>query len=114
MDLFDIAIARALSSGGGGGGGGDLSTAKVTIGDDRVSFVICTCDDIPPEYGLPVGGVVAVTDNTGAGVYNVPLYKGGAVGTFNTFSGTLVTSGDITELGEDAYLITGDCTITIS
>ena len=115
MDLFDIAVASKLAGGGGGGGGSsDFTTAKVTIGSNGIGSTVCACADIPPEYGLPIGGVVQVTSGLTEGVYTIPLYKGGAIAEFSVLSGTLVTSGNITEMDEGIYLITGDCTITIS
>ena len=115
MDLYDVAVARKLSS-GGGGGSSDFSTAEVTVTDQRISCTFALYVDLPPEIGLPADGAITVvrSEPVEAGVANVPLYKGGALAIFTTNAGTIITSGDITELGEGTYFITGDCTITIS
>ena len=116
MNIYDIAIARALSSGGGGGGSSDFTTAEVTLSDSRINCSIAFCMDFPPEYGLPIPGTVMIIPSgfPSSDIVKVPLYKGGAVAIFTTNNGTISTSGDIMTMGNDMYLITGDCTVSIS
>ena len=117
MDLFDIAVASKLAGGGGGGGSSsDLTTAKVTFGDVRIKAHVAMCLDIPQEYGLGVDGAVnfLTPGETPPEEITVPLYKGGAFAEFTSSTGTITTSGNIMAMGGNLYLITGDCTITIS
>lgn len=118
MNLYDLAIAKKLAGGGGGGGGGDFTTAKVTFGDGRIKAHVAICVDIPQEYGLGVDGVVTILTPGGplpeSMEIAVPLYKGGAIAEFTSSIGTVTTSGNIMAMGGDQYLITGDCSITIS
>ena len=119
MDLYDIAVARKLSSGGGGGGSSDFSTAQVTIVnstaesldisllptyavEDGMGYTICTLGD-------------QLSSNTSVTI-PIVLYKGGCLwATYvdayadYTFTGTGSVSMDF-----GAPFITGDCTITIS
>ena len=103
MDLYDVAVARKLSSGGGGGGGSsDFSTALLTVtGSSEVEFI------------CPVtNGDIADTRIYEAGTYEVILYKGSAY--FYVYEGNIASvSGNIEQSGK-RYIITGDCTITIS
>ena len=119
MNVYDIAIARALSSGGGGGGGSDFTTAKVTVVNSDINCIFAFCYDVPPEYGLPVSGMIYnVNGPLEDGLYNVPLdvplYKGGAIAGFNVRNGSVSVSGNAIELGDDMCIITGDCTVTSS
>ena len=110
MDLFDIAVARKLSSGGGGGGGSsDFSTAEVVVqitdglvitapyiceGEELLDTFISESDTY--NIIIPNGsGTVAVLIDSGI-VHNTP-----------------VVSGDI-EYANNSFLITGNGTITIS
>ena len=109
MNVFDIAIARALSSGGGGGGGdSDFSTAAMTvIGNAPVHMA--TIIDMP-EYGI-VGSYPNNTELESP--YTIILYKGKAY---------IKISSDITSISGDASIdsltgmlvVTGDCSITIA
>ena len=105
MDLYDIAVARKLSSGGGGGGSSDFSTAEVTIsGQTSANLPVC----------IEAGGMkflTAMTNPYSSGKYTVALWKGQCMCSIPDVAST---SGSIENLTEDVYLITGDCTITIS
>lgn len=109
MDLYDVAVARKLSSGGGGGGGSsDFSTAEVTV-----------VGVAPTIYGSWLDAqseqtIYKISSMSGVGtVYSLVLYKGVSVINFAA-KGEIVLSGDIESIGNAEYQVTGDCTITIS
>ena len=108
MDLYDIAVARKLSSGGGGGGSSDFSTAEVTITGNNVDTCLPFCIDQGDMTALFV-----VRQTYFPGTYEIALWKGAAlIEIYN--NATIETSGDIEDMSGGMYLITGDCTITIS
>lgn len=121
MDLFDIAVARKLAGGSGGGGGGgdsDFSTAQMTIANSSGAPFIgngCQFDD---EYGA-----FAIIYSEGNDVISLILYKGSSyIVLNNSISKNVVAlSGDIEGIDDDfrperyiGFIVTGDCTITIS
>ena len=91
-----------------GGGSSDFSTAEVTVVNGGMITLPVTQEADPsqevPAYLMVVGQMLE------AGTYSVPLYKGGLM--IDLPIGATV-SGNIQEAGM-GYLITGDCTITIS
>lgn len=108
---------------GGGGGGGDFSTAQVTIDNSNNQ------GSYPPIYGSIIdsynqgGFPPTLIDCTGGKIapydpiqtYTIILYKGKAKLSVDVLSGENITiSGNVTDLGSDNYLITGDGTITIT
>ena len=110
MDLYDVAIARALAGGGGGGGSSDFSTATVTVTVASAQDVSVAM--INPEDGTSTGGYQFSDNDTQT--LTVILYKGSVV--FSATSGILTATGDI-ELPPfpiPACTIHGDGTITIS
>lgn len=118
-DLRDFEIYRAklvegignMSSGGGGGGSSDFSTAEVTV--------ICNIED-----GTTFEGPLIKNDNlqnsqhinNGSNTVTCVLYKGvNYSGTYDIDMSTAVITGNAEYSSEDdCYIITGDCTITIS
>lgn len=111
MDLYDIAVARKLSGGGGGGGSSDFSTAEVTI------------NGMPPF----IADVATLTDDglrascfkgIGDGTITVVLYKGSTILEGNNDTPEFTVPAGETNISydsdEDYWIITGDCTITIS
>ena len=100
-DLFDIAVARRLAGGSGGGGSSDFSTAEVTItgGTTPNTFPVYDNGTIVIRYMTNESATVVI----GADGLNVRPPDGYAS-----------VSGAIQSLGKAGYLITGDCTITIS
>ena len=99
-----------------GGGGGDLTTATVTfINNSGISFPINGC------FAIETGGdepyvsssfeylVKDVEESTAT----IIIFKGEAdlyaVGDYS-----ISTSGDIEDVGDGYYVVTGDCTITFS
>ena len=114
-DLFDIVVARKLS-GGGGGGSSDFSAANVTM----IGGVSLTASRImlAEETGAPYDFLTALSgepfyDDT---TIATALYKGRAIITVAPlqFGKTITVSGNIELLEDNDYIITGDCTITIS
>lgn len=96
----------------GGGGSSDFSTAQVTIVDNTSGRNL----NIPYIVDTPPSAIVSMLGTQGGGetiVRNVPLYKGNLGVVFDPAL-TITTSGDIQLFVETTYLITGDCTITIS
>lgn len=89
-------------------GSSDFSTATVTVVNGGMITLPVTQEADPsheaPAYLMVVGQALE------AGTYSVPLYKGGLM--IDLPIGATV-SGNIQETGM-GYLITGDCTITIS
>lgn len=104
---------------GGGGGSSDFSTAEVTIVNNYSSEFIIEIAVAMSEEGMnaSLGTLTAERIDTGM-VANVILYKGSAGAIITGFPldapPTITTSGNIQNMEDTAYLITGDCTITIS
>lgn len=120
MDLFDIAVAKKLSGGGGGGGGGDsdFSTATVTIINHSNTPFIMNCavllDYEDEEESIHSSNYSTYTDPYDTTTESVILYKGKALANPQTVGYPIAVTGGIVDDGMGAYIITGDCTITIS
>ena len=92
----------------GGGGSSDFSTATITVVGDLnapIPFVMTT------EMCSPFDNLVSMKQTIPSGV-QVPLYKGTLI--TEIVGDGISVSGNIEELGDSVYLITGDCTITVS
>ena len=116
MDLYDVAVARKLSS-GGGGGSSDFSTAEVTF-----SIAKNTVDGmaIPMllDFGVFESLTVQIIDYNSrvSETLTLPLYKGHLV-LGGISSGNVLTTGSVEYMSDTTsitFIITGDCTITIS
>lgn len=109
MDIIDIAMAKKLAGGGGGGGDSDFTIANVTI---TINDLVLSSVPYLTEYD----GIEFIQGGTigNSGDFQVPLYKGNAV--FTTLEPLAVAvTGNITPIVEgQAYLITGDGTITLN
>lgn len=125
MDLYDIAVARKLSGGSGGGGGGssDFSTAEITVtGPTEENYLnvlgAMAVDYHDEEYPEDDDSYTASSENvTSNSVLQIVMYKGKAYVALVPYSEqTVITvSGNIeATVIENRYIITGDCTITIS
>lgn len=103
----------------GGGGGGDLSTATMTIVNNR-------SDDLDM---VSLSGSFALTDGEKSASFyeisvtkgtpveaSVILYKGKGAMFLDVNPSTInvTLDGDITSIGEGVYLVTGDCTLTVA
>lgn len=114
MDLYDVAVARKLSSGGGGGGGSsDFSTAEVQIQSISSERLVGAVANYNPRDGYSSAGDFYV--DTTSKTFNIILYKGKAVLYRDTIGGSVQTTGDVEyDAGNNKFIITGDGTITIS
>ena len=127
MEYFDNLLGEQLTEGGGSGGGGssDFSTATVTVNAtiDKTGSIlppICALN-MPIITTAPSGQATGYADVTdGTTQYTVILYKGKAV-TFSQNYGEktqlYVTSstGNVEyDEGNEAYIITGDCTLNVT
>lgn len=117
--LYREKVVSGLASGGGGGGGSsDFRTAVLTIINTRANPVRCEV----PCYrdDAEVASTRAFTfgasgDEPTTATVNVICKTNGATLAIATTGVTATTSGNIQYIEEEnAYLITGDCTITIS
>ena len=112
-------LAANWSDSGGGGGSSDFSTATVTVtnsGTDAIYGAGCQFND---EDSTAFGDIYIEEDS----VINLILYKGSStISLINAIDKSLVSlSGDVegvTDLLDsdvyDEFIVTGDCTITIS
>ena len=111
MNIYDIAISRALSSGGGGGGGSsDFSTAEVTIivseGGVGAHFAY-----IDSEYNdIEISSQIL---DIGEHTYTLPLYINGQYIGISSAEGTTPTvTGSIVQEGP-GFVISGNGTISV-
>ena len=99
----------------GGGGSSDFSTAELTfvLASGKTAQFTCPTYQIEGDRGMALGNNGA---RIGAVNFSVILCKGNAMLelTQYTSGSNISTSGDIEDIGNDTYIITGDCTITIS
>ena len=127
MDLYDIAVARKLSS--GGGGSSDFSEAKITINFNLPEGETVTSTDFTlgfyyKDERAPFTGPYLVDEN----IASVPMYKGQGLiqqiqvnyssGHFTpspeavTASGGIVWNPNVGWYG--SWLVTGDGSLTIT
>ena len=113
MDLFDIAVASKLAGGGGGGGSADLSMATITI---EGAVIITAAQIFTVEAGAPFDCICVIENQVIEDTtIDTALYKGrGVILAAPPITGSITVSGNIENLGDEAYLITGNCTITSS
>ena len=105
------------------GGSSDFSTAEVTIINGEGNSMLLDSPSAPNcvEQGVLGEGapamvhpVVSEEISGGASItITVPLYKGGCFWVLSD-ARSYATTGNIVEVYEGAFLITGDCTITIT
>lgn len=96
-----------------GGGGGDLTTATLTL-NGSAYIQAPMCQDIR-ESGAPIDyALIPFNDEYSSGSYIMALYKGAAIIMLTMHDGTITTSGDIQNISNGVYLVTGDCTITVA
>ena len=112
MNLYDIAIARKLS-GGGGGGSSDFSTAEVVIEQGfspKMTMYLPICYETS-RTSFAVAVQIEASDTVTA-----ILYKGILVASPNLEEGANVSVSGNCEYNSEwqQFVITGDCTITIS
>lgn len=109
IDVSSYAYADVNVS---GGGSSDFTTAEVTvIGTTKNSFAMPFAIE---EGALGEGSpacIYAPPMGWDSGTYTVVLYKGSTV---VEFFDDVTTSGNITNLFDATYVVTGDCTITFN
>ena len=111
---------KAIEEGGGdGGGSSDLTTATVTSINNTGATLKCTMpyvydasDDEDEEAWSGSGGDVYF--KIGTMTTTAILYKGKCLIYLLSEGNTIAISGNIEDDGGGYYIITGDCTITIS
>lgn len=111
--VIDETTGTVYEIGGGGGGGeSDFSTATVTLtnADEAELILPIMYEQGAIEDGSPAT-IVCKNMILPSGTYTVPLYKGAL---FVEIPYNVTTTGNIEATYEDNYLITGDCTITVS
>ena len=111
-------FVSGIGSGSGGGGESDFSTAEVTVNS---STSLMYKLELSNYYDYENTGImspsIASGDIDGSIILNTILYKGQAMCIFVPISANtpnISVSGNIQDLGQQTYIITGDCTITIS
>lgn len=108
---FDITSYVLGKKSAGGGGSSDFSTAEVSIvGGNGIQFKIpCVIDNEDGPSSAP--SYIPSADNE---TVTAILYKGHCFVSLVGIQGTISVTGDIENLMGPMYLISGDCTITIS
>lgn len=111
---LNMLLGEQLTEGeGGGGGSSDFSTAILTVnGNFKQSdlFIAPLIDKDPNNEDIAFPMI-----QSGNSTNTVILYKGRSSLLFmGSQSRTITVSGNIEDVGSGAYIITGDCTITIS
>ena len=102
----------------GGGGSSDFSTAEVTvtyISDYRPVLRMAFATEMPMPDNTTMKICGSFVQNSGN--YNAVLYGGNSGVGFDSDEledSNVTVSGNIQKMAELTYLITGDCTITIS
>lgn len=116
-DTITAARLNALEQGvaAGGGGSSDFSTATVTSINNTAEYIRCIipCTIDYPEEGYYSSNGEAFFE-VGTMTTTAILYKGVCNIYLPTAGRPVAISGDIEDDGDNYYIITGDCTITIS
>lgn len=116
-DFLSIAGYEDPAGGGGGGGGdSDFSTAALTIVNDTAVTIHNTWfvpQAFDGEEDDSTSGIFIYAED-GSSPHTVILYKGKAQAYFPSDGYLITTSGDIEDDGDGYYIITGDCTVTVS
>lgn len=98
---------------GGGGGSSDFSTATLTVNGNFTQsdlFMVPVIEKDPNNEDIAFPQL-----QSGNNTYTVILYKGRSTLMFTgSQSHTITVSGNIETAATGVYIITGDCTITIS
>lgn len=106
-------VVPEKGSSGGGSGSSDFSTATLTVNGNFTQsdlFIAPVVEKDPNNEDIAFP-----TIQSGNSTYTVILYKGrSALMYMGSQSRTITVSGNIETVGTGVYIITGDCTITIS
>lgn len=122
MEYFDNLLGEQLTDGGGSGGGSsDFSTAEVTVrGNSEQYFqMFGVVADISQKLELeePYLAIDTIDSSVTGDTYTVVLYQGTTYGFAGASSEAIAVSGNVSLLAAEhgtLFVITGDCTITIS
>ena len=112
MDFYDINLAKALG-GGGGGGSSDFTTIDITIineKDNYVGVMGATILDVE-GFGSFTMGETSVEPSI-TKTHTIVMYKGQAL--INFSEGTISASGAVQALDARVFVISGECSFTIS
>ena len=117
--VFPNGFVSAIGNISGGGGSSDFSTAEVTIVNTYSSDFMIQMAITKSEDGMDATlGMLTSWQIDSGMIANVILYKGSAGAMIDGFPlnapPTIATSGNIQNMEGHSYLITGDCTITLS
>ena len=108
-----ISIGYAEEYSEGGGGSSDFSTATMTVNGNFTQsdlFMVPVIEKDPNNEDIAFPQL-----QSGNSTYTVILYKGRSTLMFmGSQARTITVSGNIETAAEGVYIITGDCTITIS
>ena len=97
------------------GGSSDFSTAHITVTDNTTQGMNIEVPWVMDVQGMQAAGGVRSTQGSGSvDSYDVILYKGRCLLVLTNTLYAITTNGSVEELGNGSYLVTGDCTITIS
>lgn len=111
IDVAQYALADVNVE--GGGGSSDFSTATMTVNGNFTQsdlFIAPVIEKDPNNEDIAFPQI-----QSGNSTYTVILYKGRSVLMFmGSQSRTITVSGNIETASTGVYIITGDCTITIS
>lgn len=108
-----ISIGYAEEYSEGGGGSSDFSTAEVTLINSGsamgIGLYLCVVDDVNNSTDTTARLIVGTSKTFNAILYNGEAYA-------SLYDSTSIDSydGNIEPAGKNGYVITGDCTITIS
>lgn len=98
----------------GGGGSSDFSTAEISIsGESESQCSVISPHIIPTPFGYDLL-LADSADYASGDSITVVLYNGKVSISASVESGSITVSGNIEHMDGNEYLITGDCTITIS
>ena len=110
-----VASIDDITSSGGESGNSDFTTAQVTITESNATGAVIGAWVVDGVQGI-TGTVPMAQVNLGDSIVNtLVLYKGVGIVLMEISDGVNIdVSGNITQLANRMYSITGDCTITLS
>lgn len=111
--LFREKLIEGVTNYSGGGGSSDFSTAEVTLINGGsamgIGLYLCVVDDVN-NCTATTARLIDGTSKT----FNAILYNGEAYASLYDSTSVDSYDGNIETSGKNGYVITGDCTITIS
>lgn len=112
FETFREKLIEGVTNYSGGGGESDFSTAEVTFSGINGTALAT----MPKIIDSPFDVIMPLQNEVTNGTYTIALYKGKTVINLDEtdFGENVTISGDIELLEGTTYLVTGNCTITIS